>query len=411
MWKATARMTIANPWTGVGAGAWEVQIPLYQSVGTFRETDYYAHNEFLQLLSEYGAVVGGLFIAILLAYLLIAAGKTWDLGGADINQAPFRAFVLASVLAILIVSNAGFAWRLASTGAMLMLGLSLLAQSDVQLGIQERFFATHLSWRPALTRVMLILLLCCTLLAAFITQQAAEAERKLTRSLVYLTTLATPDFLAPTVASNRHTELLQDVRDAIAINPHYRKLNPVVADHLARHGDWANAVWIWESAAASRPYVAAFWYNLANGYLHLAQYQNAQIALKKLVLIQADAPGAKALEVILLSRTGHTEQAIQMLTEYYDQATYDYDLVIAGFDIGRATHNWPLAIRALELRKQSWPAEAPDVYFKLGHIYAETEFANEIKALSAFRAGMQAAPEGSRQKFRQQVPEKYQPNL
>jgi O-antigen ligase len=47
MWMATARMMIANPWTGVGAGAWEVQIPLYQRADTCLETDYYAHNETL----------------------------------------------------------------------------------------------------------------------------------------------------------------------------------------------------------------------------------------------------------------------------------------------------------------------------------------------------------------------------
>jgi tetratricopeptide (TPR) repeat protein len=411
MWKATARMTIANPWTGVGAGAWEVQIPLYQRVGTFRETDYYAHNEFLQLLSEYGVVAGGLFIAFLLAYWLIAVGKTWCLSGTDIKEAPLRAFILASLLAMLIVSNAGFAWRLASTGVMLILGLSLLAHSDAQLSIDDRLFATLIPWNQAYTRAILTLLVCSALLAAYITQRAAEAERKLTRSLLYLTTSVTADFLSPTGGSNRHIELIQDVRDAIAINPNYRKLNPVVADHLAMRGDWVNAVWIWESAVASRPHVAAFWYNLTKGYIQLEQYQNAQMALKKLVQIQVDAPGTKALEVILLSRTGHSEQAVQMLTGYYDQAIYDYDLVIAGFDIGRATHNWPLAIRALDLRKQSWPAEAADVYFKLGHIYADTELANEAKAIAAFRAGMNAAQEGSKQKFRQQVPEKYQPNL
>ena len=77
MWMATARMMIANPWTGVGAGAWEVQIPLYQRDNTTLETDYYPHNEWLQLLSEYGLLVGGLVVAVLLAYLLKSVGSTW----------------------------------------------------------------------------------------------------------------------------------------------------------------------------------------------------------------------------------------------------------------------------------------------------------------------------------------------
>ena len=407
MWKATARMMMVNPWTGVGAGAWEVQIPLYQRIGTFRETDYYAHNEFLQLLSEYGVVVGGLFIAVLLAYLLIAAGKTWRLQGANLAEAPLRALILASLLALLIVSNAGFAWRLASTGALLPLGLAVLAASDARLGVREVFYVTSLRSRTGLTRGMLAVLLCCIVLATYITQQAAQVERKLTRSLAYLATAARSGSSSSTETAVLSAEMLQDVRDAIAINPHYRKLNPVVADHLAMHGDWANAVWIWESAAASRPYVAAFWYNLTKGYLRLEKYEDAQFCLKKLTTLQADAPGAKALEVILLSRTGHAKQAVQMLNDYYDQVMYDYDLVEAGFTIGFATHNWDLAIRALELRKQTWPAEAADVYFKMGHIYADTELQDDAKALAAFRAGMQAMPPEKIEKYRQQVPEKY----
>ena len=41
---------------GLGAGAWENRIPLYQADGAQLETDYYVHNEFLQLVAEYGLV-------------------------------------------------------------------------------------------------------------------------------------------------------------------------------------------------------------------------------------------------------------------------------------------------------------------------------------------------------------------
>ena len=70
--------TIGGVAVAVGAGAWEVRIPLYQRTDTTLETDYYVHNEFLQLLSEYGLVVGGLALAFLLAYLLQAAHSTWS---------------------------------------------------------------------------------------------------------------------------------------------------------------------------------------------------------------------------------------------------------------------------------------------------------------------------------------------
>ncbi|OIQ65964.1 exodeoxyribonuclease III [mine drainage metagenome] len=119
LWKATARMITAHPLVGVGAGAWEVQIPLYLS----NEIDFYPHNEVLQLLAEYGLLVGGLFLAVLFACLLLAAGKTWRLSGANLTEAPLRALILCSLLALLIVSNAEFPWHLATTCALLALGL------------------------------------------------------------------------------------------------------------------------------------------------------------------------------------------------------------------------------------------------------------------------------------------------
>jgi O-antigen ligase len=75
MWKATAGMIKAVPFKGVGAGAWEAMLPLYQTEGSQLETDYYVHNEVLQLLAEYGAV-GWVFLFALFSYLLVAAWKT-----------------------------------------------------------------------------------------------------------------------------------------------------------------------------------------------------------------------------------------------------------------------------------------------------------------------------------------------
>lgn len=411
MWKATARMMIANPLTGVGAGAWEVQIPLYQRVGESLETDYYAHNEFLQLLSEYGLLVGGLFLAVLFAYLLQAAGKTWRLRGADLQEAPLRALTLASLLALLIVSNAGFPWRLASTGALLALCLAILAGSDARLGIREAFFVAPLRWRPGFSRSMLALLACSTVLAAYITEQAAEVERKIVRAVKLAFNSAQTKASDARLSANQKRQSLQDIHEAIAINPHYRKLTPITADQLADIGDWANAVWIWESVVASRPHIAVIWSNIARGYTQLGQNERAFEALQQWQRLQANAPGMQALEVILLSRAGREVQATQMLNEYFNQGRYDYALVQTGYELGLRTHNWSLAIRALELRNQTWPEQAADGHFRLGNIYASPEVHEETKALAAFRAGLQAAPHEQKENFRSQLPARYRAML
>ena len=165
MWLATARMLIAHPWTGVGAGAWEVQIPLYQRSDTTLETDYYAHNESLQLLSEYGLVVGGLCLAFMLAYGIKVAATIWRASGPAIQEAPLRAYVLTSLLAQGIVSLAGFPWHLASGGMLLALCLGLLARSDLRLGdeavVQAHGFAVSARTR----RATLVGLACCLVVA------------------------------------------------------------------------------------------------------------------------------------------------------------------------------------------------------------------------------------------------------
>jgi O-antigen ligase len=411
MWKATARMMIANPLTGVGAGAWEVQIPLYQRIGEGMETDYYAHNEFLQLLSEYGVLVGGLFIAVLLAYLLIAAGKTWRLQGVDLAEAPLRALTLAGLLALLIVSNAGFPWRLASTGALLALGLAILAGSDARLGVRESFFAAPLRWRPGYSRATLAGLLCCTVLAAYITQQAAQAEWKIVSAVklaFYSHQIRSSD---PKLSESKRKQLLQDIRQGVAINPHYRKLTPTVANNLAASGDWVDAVWIWESVAGSRPNIAEIWSNIARGYTQLGQYDRAMGALQQWQRLHPDAPGSTALEVALLNRMGQQAQALQKIMGAYDRGQYDLSLLMTGYAMGLEIHNWPLAIRSLELRNQTWPEQAADGYLRLGKIYADPAVHDEVSALSAFRAGLMTVPANQKGDFISQVPESYRAML
>ncbi len=312
MWKATARMLQANPLAGVGAGAWEVQIPLYQRVGESMETDYYAHMEVLQLLSEYGLLVGGLALAVLLAYLLLSAGKTWRLQGSQREEAPLRATALASLIALLVVSSAGFPMRLASTGALFALCLGLLAASDARLGFQESFFATPLRWRPGWSRLMLACLLCFTVLAAYITQQAAQAERNIVSAVKLAVRAAQSKPSDPRLSASQETQMLRAIRDGIAINPHYRKLTSTVADILAIRGDWANAVWILESVAASRPNIANVWANIALAYIQLGQGGRAEEALQHLRRLQPEAPRTRGLEALLLARAAHPTPATQM---------------------------------------------------------------------------------------------------
>ena len=145
--------------------------------------------------------------------------------------------------------------------------------------------------------------------------------------------------------------------------------------------------------------------------MQLGQNERAVDALNHARQLDPDAPGLRALEIILLSRTGQEVQARQKLSDYYDQDRYDYALVQAGYELGLKTQNWQLAIRSLELRKQTWPEQAADAYLHLGIIYATPKVNDDANALAAFRAGLRVVPLAQKNKYLSQVPERYRVQL
>ncbi len=411
MWKATARIIQARPLSGVGAGAWEVDIPLYQAEGSQLETDYYAHNEILQLLAEYG-LVGWLFLLCLLAYLSRAAWNTWrDRSPEGQAEAPFRALALASLLVFLIVSNAGFPWRMASTGAMFALSLAILAASDARLGLRGPVFAARLNWKPLYSQGLALGMMACMALAAYITQQAAESESKIVKAVKLAMTVSQSRDVQNPKWDKSKREMLTLIKQGIEINPHYRKITPMVADELAKWGDWKNATWIWESVVGSRPYVVAILSNIARGYAQQGNVAKAGEYLERAKALQPRAPSVASLDIILMSRTGKEAEAARLARNLLEQNVYDYDLVNAAYVLGVRGKDWALAVKGLELRNKGWPAQAVDGWLKLGNIYAATEIKDEAKALQAYRAALAATPGRDLELTRRQIPTLYLPRL
>jgi O-antigen ligase len=409
LWRDTLNAIRAKPLTGVGAGAWESEIPLYQAEGAQLETDYYAHNEFLQLVAEYG-LVGWLFLLLLSAYLLRAFWRSWREPGPQADaERPWRAVFLCSLLALMVVSNIGFPWRLAATGALFALCLGGLAASDARLGFIGRLQARPLRWSPLVARAALAATTGCLALALFITHRAVESERKLvTAAKLALSISATDDPQDPRYAA-RKREMLQLVREGIALNPHYRKITPMVADELARWGDWANATWIWESVLASRPHVVAIISNAARGHASTGQPDKALAYLERARSLQPRAPSVRSLEVILLSRAGQEQLAMQRAREAMDAGIVDHDLVNAYFVLAWRAKDYPLARQVLERRMAQWPETHARGLVQMGITYAEQD--DSAQAVSYFRQGLAAAKPQERLSLLQQVPQAYRAQL
>jgi len=411
MWRSTASMIDAHPVTGVGAGAWEVVLPLYQTNDSLLEHDYYAHNEILQLLAEYG-LAGWFFLLGLVAYLTLTAWRTWnDRSQTGQIEAPLRALTLSCLLALLVVSCAGFPWRMASTGALFALALAVLIASDVRLGIRGSVFAHALPWSPRRARMLMMLVLACLVLAVYIAQQAAASERRLVTAVKLANSVSSSGEPNHPRWDPVKAQILQLTREGVAINPHYRKITPLIADQLIRWGDWANAIWIWESVVNSRPYVPGIQANLVLGYLQMGQNDKALVCLERARSLRPNAPMVRMLDVVMLNRTGRQSEALQKVRQYLQEGTHDNDLLNTAYQLGMQAKDWPLALQALQLRNKYWPMLAWDGWLKMGDIYALPEVADDARALQAYRAAVAAVDEAQKEAVRQKVPPAYRARL
>jgi len=411
MWQATVRMILDHPLAGVGAGAWEVQEPLYLDAGSQLETDYYAHNEILQLLAEYG-LVGWLFLLCLLAYLVWAASRTWtDQSEAGQREAPLRVLTLTSLLVFLLVSNAGFPWRLATTGALFALSLAVLAASDIRLNPGRSFLSRTVQCNAHIAVAAMCATAVGTGLFLYIAQQAVLCEARIvqaTKIALGISRSGQPN--DPRWASDK-AQLLRLLQEGIAINPHYRKLTPMAADAMASWGDWKNATWVWESIAASRPNIVVILANIARGHLQAGDFTKAQEYINRANSIQPTAPALSSLEVMLLSKTGKEQQAAQRAKALLQSGFIDNDLLQTAYYLGLHNQNPELAIQALELGIKTWPGRAGDGWLKLGNIYDSERAKNESKALHAYQEAFRASLPAYRSEILSMIPPRYRPQV
>lgn len=430
MWRATWAMIKARPWVGVGAGAWEVDVPLFQDAGTQLETDYYAHNEYLQLVGEFG-VLGWAFLLGLSAFFLRQLQLLWrpaaDAGqdavamSADASAVRvWRAALLLSLGALLLVSAAGFPWRLATTGAMFALCLGLLAGLQTAT-TQPASWVQRWLGGPRLVPQMLTrpislwgaaTCLVGLVLASYITWQAARCERLIVGAVKMALTISASGQPDHPRWSQVKQQMLTDLDAGIAINPHYRKITPMVADELARWGDWRNAVWVWESVIASRPYVLAILTNIARGYSQVGHAAAAQEFLARAKSLQPQAPSVISLEVILLTRANRMPEAAALVRKSMRDGTYDLDLLNAAIRMSTLINDEDMALEALKKRTARWPRFAVDGWFKLGQLHGSgIKHRNDTLAALAFAEALRLAGPAARSDMLSQIPDHLRPQV
>lgn len=408
MWLATLRLIADRPLAGVGAGAWEVEIPRYQAPGTQIETDYYAHNEYLQLLAEYG-LAGWVFALGLAFWLLRAASRTWreTPGAGDAMEWPWRATLLASLLGLFIVSGAGFPWRLAGAGALFALVLGALAASEQRLHEPRPARVTPVGRLRLAQSGLALALLAAIGLSAW----AVAAESRLVRATQLAYSISRSGAPNEPAALARREEMLRLVREGVALHPHYRKITPMVADELAAWGDWENARWIWASVLESRPHIVALLSNLARACIHLEDLDQAQAYYDRARSLRPDAASLRSVEVMLLLRRGLEQEALKRLRLHVDSGDVEPDLIDYAYVQGLRQRDFQLALDAQELRRKLWPATQIDSWLKIGMVYAGPDLRDRERARAAFQAAWEATPDYLRPQVRELVPADYRAAL
>ena len=194
----------------------------------------------------------------------------------------------------------------------------------------------------------------------------------------------------------------------MAINPHYRKITPMLGDELAKWGDWKNAVWVWESVVSSRPYVVAMMSNIARGKAQIGDVKGALEFLAKAKKIQPKAVSVRSLEVILLSRSAREAEALVLAKQAFTDNTLDIDMMNAAHILGVRANDFKFAVQALDARNKAYPDQQVDGLLKIAGI--ELNYTkDEAKALAAFREAYAAS--GKSPQVLAQVPEVWHSKL
>ena len=231
-----------------------------------------------------------------------------------------------------------------------------------------------------------------------------ESERKLvTAARLALSVSASGRPNDPRLAATRQ-EILDLAREGIALNPHYRKVTPIVADELARWGDWENATWIWDSVLGSRPNIVAIIGNAARGYSVMGQHDKALAYLARAKRIQPDAPTVRSLEVLLLAQGGRSEEAYVQAKQAYAANVVDYDLLQSLFVLAWRHKDYSLARQALARRVLLYPSSNALGLVQMG-LLAVDEFGDPQRGVEYFRRGLAAASESERQSLLREIPD------
>lgn len=416
MWHDTFKMIRANPFFGVGAGAWNVYVPIYQDDAESIETDYYAHNEFIQLVSEYG-VAGWLFLIALGFYWIRSFWFTMRLvknlpTDDDASEILIRSTALISLLMMAVVSCAGFPWHMAATAALFAICLGVLMASDFRMDFGGVNDVRFVGWNSFRSHVSIGVFSLALLVSGFLTVQSLSAERKIIKAVNLSLTITAYGDVGSAKWNDLKQEIIQSVKDSVAINSNDRFMIPRVADEFAKWGDWGNAIWIWKTVLDSHPYLFGVMTNIARGYLVMGDLPSSNLYLDRVRKLRPNDPNLRVLDVVMLTKTQGTEQAKKKVNELLVSGVHDFEFLKIVYWLGSESKDFNMILKSLELMVNFYPENLVDASLEIGKIHTENiGFIDEEAAVVAYRRALAAAPTARKADVLKQIPLRLQSKL
>ncbi len=402
--RETATLVRANPLAGVGAGAWDVAIARYQSPKVGIESHGYAHNEWMQIVAEYG-LAGALALLVLLFSVLRAAWTTLtDRRAQVLAEAPARIAALCSLGALFLTSLLGFPWHLASTLALGALCLAILGASDARLAVPGRLLgARALNWLPMYSQVIAMALLVAGVLAVYGASQAAKAERHLVMAARYGALIFESGDTANAKLADAKALMLEHLREGIALAPHHRTLIEPVADQLTRLRDWKNAAWVWAALSESRPYSVALMINAARADAMAGDAAKAQAWIDKARAARPDSDAWMGIAVVMAAQARDDMRAVQLGQVAVRQGLDDYAMLNAAFEAAWRTGNPDAAVAFMELRMTRYATTRQHGLILLGNLFT-TGFRQPERALGYLKEALAMSTPAERPALLRQIP-------
>jgi O-antigen ligase/Flp pilus assembly protein TadD len=290
LWDSSVKMTSANPVFGVGAGNFRVLTPEFQAQA-LKDGNYpdyvsvhdeaYAHNDFLQMLSETG-IAGCMAFAALICYPFYVYFR-------NRSRAPEDGYILFSMAGILIFSTANFPFEIPLIAAMYAV-FSFKLSGEAGLSIQK----------PGI----------------FLKTAAAAAVLGVAAADIYFI----PDYLergylTAYMGYAAAKELKVNYPGFAAKAQIDYQLSFYTGIMKSREGDFNGAIKDFKRALELFPNFAGCIYNLGNAYYNSGDLQNASLCYRKLIdLNRAYAPAYNNLAIIEKKENNYKE-AIRLLTQ------------------------------------------------------------------------------------------------